>query len=91
MSFQMYVFFPLLKKKIFFYPYLLGLGRKGQKPRIGKKSRCFSPPTKKIHRGDSQRFLTIYPICGSMTLKMENHPENLLWGLNRCHVMIFPS
>lgn len=26
-----------LKKNFFFYPYLLGLGRKGQKPRIGKK------------------------------------------------------
>lgn len=38
MSFKCMSLFPLLlKKKMFFYPYLLELGRKGQKPRIGKK------------------------------------------------------
>lgn len=29
--------FLFFKKMFFFYPYLLELGRKGQKPRIGKK------------------------------------------------------
>lgn len=29
--------FLFFKKNVFFYPYLLELGRKGQKPRIGKK------------------------------------------------------
>lgn len=58
MFFQINVFFPLPLKKIFF-PYLLGLGRKGQKPRICKKYGFLFPNKKRICSGDSQKFLII--------------------------------
>lgn len=53
MSFPMFVFFPLPLKKLL-NSYLLGLGRKGQKPRIGKKYGFFPPNKKNMQWGQSE-------------------------------------